>query len=114
MVEGLGFVRGNLDSFVQIALVRGTAARINCLSSEKVVAAAADGGVDLAEICGYHGTWEICRLLHVERGDTVAIRVVPAAKHVGELLLRGPRGRTYVMNGINPVLDAHRATASCA
>lgn len=68
---------GNLNSF---AFVCRTAASVNRLGAEKVVAAAADAGVDLAEICGYHGAWDICRLLHVERGDTIAICVIPAAE----------------------------------
>lgn len=71
---------GDLDSFGQSAVVCGTAASVDCLGSEKVVAAAADGGVDLAEVCGYHGAWDVCRLLHVERGDTIAVCVVPAAE----------------------------------
>ena len=49
---------------------------------QQVVAAAADGGVDLAEACRNYGARHVCWMLYTERGDTVAIRVVPAAERI--------------------------------
>lgn len=70
-------------------LLRRTVPSIYYLGSEKVIAAAADGGVDLAAVCGYNGVWDVCPLLHVEQSDTIAIRVSGAAERVSKLLAKG-------------------------
>lgn len=86
---GVLALAGDLDPSVEAAFVGGAAASVDRLGSEEVVAAAADGGVDLAEVCGYDSAWHIRRLLHVERGDTIAVRIVPTAGQGQSTLGRG-------------------------
>ncbi len=72
---------GDIDAFGQTAgAVCGTAAAVNCLGAEEVVAAVVDGGVDLGEVGGYDGAGDVGWLVHVERGDIVAIGVIPTAR----------------------------------